>query len=83
MRAENISRIKSMLADQLCVSVDEVTDEKTLDALNCDSLDYVEIIMFVEDMFDIEIPDECLPPLLALTVGQFIEFVGSRLGSGA
>ena len=52
-------RVKKVLVEQLDVSEDEVTPQASLiDDLGADSLDVVEIIMGLEEEFDIEIPDE-------------------------
>ena len=51
--------IKGMIIDQLGVSEDELQLETNLmKDLEADSLDAVEIIMAIEDEYDIEIPDE-------------------------
>ena len=52
-------RLKSIIADELGVDEDEVTSEASFtDDLGADSLDIVELIMAVEEAFEIEIPDE-------------------------
>jgi len=52
-------RIRSLVADQLGVDVAEVAPTATiLEDLGADSLDVVELVMSLEDTFDIEVPDE-------------------------
>ncbi len=52
-------RVRSIIADQLGLSEDEVTDEKKfIEDLGADSLDIVELIMAMEEEFQTEIPDE-------------------------
>ncbi len=52
-------KIKKLIAEQLDVEEDEITMEASFqDDLDADSLDVVELIMAIEDEFDIEIPDE-------------------------
>ena len=52
-------KIKGIIAEQLGVEEDAVSMETNLmKDLEADSLDAVEIIMAIEDEFDIEIPDE-------------------------
>ena len=52
-------RVKSIIADQLGVDIEEVTLEASFtDDLGADSLDIVELVMAFEEDFDIEIPDE-------------------------
>ena len=58
--AEEIEeRIKSIIVEQLGVNADEVTAEASfIEDLGADSLDIVELIMALEEEYDIEIPDE-------------------------
>ena len=54
-----IDKVKEFIVDQLGVNPDEITMETHLmKDLEADSLDAVEIIMAIEDEYDIEIPDE-------------------------
>lgn len=65
--------IRKIIAEHLGVEVTEVTDEKVIaDDLGADSLDAVELVMALEEEFEVEIPeDDCLG-LAAMTVGQVI-----------
>ncbi len=52
-------KVKSIIAEQLGVEGDEVTDAASFtDDLGADSLDIVELVMAFEEEFDLEIPDE-------------------------
>jgi acyl carrier protein len=52
-------RIKSIIVEQLGVNAEEVTsDASFIEDLGADSLDIVELIMALEEEYDIEIPDE-------------------------
>ena len=52
-------RVKKIIVEQLGVKVDEVKSEASLiEDLGADSLDTVELVMALEEEFDIEIPDE-------------------------
>lgn len=51
--------IKEMISGKLCVDLEEVKDDSIfVNDLGADSLDEVDLIMQVEKMFDISIPDE-------------------------
>lgn len=51
-------KVKAIIAEQLGVEEDEVTMEASfIDDLGADSLDIVELIMALEEEFDLEIPD--------------------------
>ena len=58
--SENLEdRIKKIIVDQLNVNEEQVTPEASfVDDLKADSLDIVELVMALEDDFDIKIPDE-------------------------
>jgi acyl carrier protein len=53
------TKIRTIVAEQLGVTVDEISpDANILDDLGADSLDVVEMVMSLEEAFDIEVPDE-------------------------
>lgn len=71
-------RIKRIVSEQTGVDESKITQATHLIAdLGCDSLDMVELVMAVEDEFDLEIPDEEAEAIQ--TVGQAIEYVSARV----
>ncbi|MFW5789680.1 MAG: acyl carrier protein [Bacillota bacterium] len=57
--ADLFERVKNLIVEELAVDPDEVTVEASfIDDLGADSLDVVELVMALEEEFDIEIPDE-------------------------
>ncbi|MGW8220550.1 MAG: acyl carrier protein [Syntrophobacteria bacterium] len=57
--AEIKNRIVEIIANQLGIDQDDVTAEASvIDDLGADSLDVVELVMALEEEFDLEIPDE-------------------------
>jgi acyl carrier protein len=74
MGEDRESRIRSIVADQLGVDRGEVTpDASILDDLGADSLDVVELVMAIEDEFDIEVPDEDVERMR--TIGDMERYV--------
>ena len=70
-------RVKKVLVEQLDVSEDEVTPQASvIDDLGADSLDVVEIIMGLEEEFDVEIPDEEAEKLT--TVQKIVDYVDEK-----
>jgi acyl carrier protein len=52
-------RVKSLVAEQLGIGIDEINNESSfIDDLGADSLDTVELVMALEEAFDVEISDE-------------------------
>ena len=52
-------RVKAIVAEQLSIGVDEIKNESGfIDDLGADSLDTVELVMALEEEFDIEISDD-------------------------
>lgn len=71
-------RVKKIIEEQLMVDGDEITEDAAfVDDLGADSLDTVEMIMELEDEFDIEIPDEDIERIV--TVGDAIEYIKRRV----
>ena len=73
-------KLKKIIAEVLNVDPDEITMETTFqDDLGADSLDVYQIIMGIEEEFDIEIPDDAAEHIQ--TVGDAVKFIGERLGA--
>lgn len=71
--------IKSMISQQLDVDEDEITmDTSFQDDLNADSLDVFQIIMAIEEEFDIEVSNEEAEQVT--TVGNVVEFLKNTKG---
>ena len=67
-------KVREIIAKQLDVDANGITmKSKLVDDLKADSLDVVELIMDLEQEFDIEIPDEELPKVR--TVGDIVEYL--------
>jgi len=64
-----------IIVEQLSVEKDKVVSEASfVDDLGADSLDLVELIMAMEEKFDIEIPDEDAEKIV--TVQDAVDYVG-------
>ena len=75
MSAED--KVKKIITDKLSVDVDEVIDNASLaDDLGADSLDLVELIMSMEEEFDIEIPDDDAEKIV--TVNDVIQYIHEK-----
>lgn len=69
-----LEKVKMILADQLEVEEDTITaDTDIQDDLGADSLDIVDLIMSLEDEFEIEVPDEDIEKLR--TVGALVSYI--------
>jgi len=71
-------KVKGIIAEQLGISDDSVIamDTSLMKDLEADSLDAVEIIMAIEDEFDIEIPDEDAEKFLS--IGDIIKYIEEK-----
>lgn len=75
--AVNMDRVKAIIAEQLGVKQEEVTDQaKFIDDLGADSLDTVELVMALEEEFGIEIPDEDAEKMVS--VGDAIKYIEEK-----
>lgn len=74
-------RIKKIIVEQLDVDANEVTPEASFtEDLGADSLDVVELIMALEEEFNIEIPDEDAEGIR--TVQEAVDYIDRKLASG-
>ena len=67
------AKLKAMLADQLGIEQAEIKMEATLEDLGADSLDIVEMVMAIEQGWDMEIPDEAAEDIK--TVGDAVKYI--------
>ena len=67
-------KVKELIVDQLDVDEDKVTPGANIqDDLGADSLDVVDLVMSLEEEFDIEIPDEAVENIK--TVGDIVKYI--------
>ncbi|WP_027414563.1 acyl carrier protein [Aneurinibacillus terranovensis] len=75
--ADTFDRVKKIIVDRLGVDESEITMEASFkDNLGADSLDVVELVMELEDEFDLEISDEDAEKIA--TVGDVINYINSH-----
>ncbi len=78
MKEEIFTRVKNVVAEQLEVDEKEVTQDANFAGdLGADSLDTVELVMALEEEFDIEIPDEAAEKIA--TVQAAVDYISSQL----
>jgi acyl carrier protein len=71
------NKVKGIIADQLGVGEDEIKPESSfIEDLGADSLDIVELVMAMEEEFEVEIPDEEAENIK--TVGDAINYINTH-----
>ena len=82
-QTELFDKVKKIVAEQL--SVDDTAkitpQSKFMDDLGADSLDTVELVMALEEEFDIEIPDEAAEQIL--TVQDAVDYINNKVTASA
>ncbi|MBQ9742459.1 MAG: acyl carrier protein [Ruminococcus sp.] len=69
-----LEKVKAILADQFDVEEDTLTTDTDLqDDLGADSLDVVDLLMSIEDEFEIEVPDEEIDNIR--TLGELVSYI--------
>ncbi|MDP7422444.1 MAG: acyl carrier protein [bacterium] len=76
--SDTLQIVKKITAEQLDVSESEISDNASFqDDLGADSLDQVELVMALEEEFDLQIPDEDAEKLS--TVGAAVKYIEEKL----
>ena len=71
-------KAQKILAEQLELDADEITlDSSLVEDLGIDSLDFVDIVMSLEDEFDTEFPEEDMTDIK--TVGDIVKYIEDKL----
>ena len=69
-----LEKVKAILAEQFDVEEDKITAETDLqEDLGADSLDVVDLLMSIEDEFNVEVPDEEIEYIK--TVGALVSYI--------
>ena len=69
-----LEKVKAILAEQFDVDEDKITADTDLqEDLGADSLDVVDLLMSIEDEFDVEVPDEEIENIK--TVGSLVSYI--------
>lgn len=72
-----LTRVRELIAAQLNIPVDSIkVESRLIEDLKADSLDIVELIMALEEFFNVEIPDEDLSGIK--TVGDVVSYIESK-----
>ena len=81
-REEIEEKVKEIVSEQMGVDKGEIATETSfVNDLNADSLDTVELVMELEDEFDMNIPDEEAEKLQ--TIGAAVDFIEKHLAAKA
>ncbi len=81
-QSETFEKVKKIVVDQLGVKEDEVTPQSNFaNDLGADSLDTVELVMALEEEFDIEIPDEAAEKIT--TVQEAVDYINNKVVASA
>lgn len=81
-QAETFEKVKKIVVDQLSVEAEKITPQASFaDDLGADSLDTVELVMALEEEFDIEIPDEAAEKIT--TVQDAVDYINAKVAASA
>ncbi|MEA5516313.1 acyl carrier protein [Nodularia sp. UHCC 0506] len=81
-QAEIFEKVKKIVVDQLSVDQDKITPQANFaNDLGADSLDTVELVMALEEEFDIEIPDEAAEKIT--TVQEAVDYINDKVAASA
>ena len=69
-----LDKVKKLLAEQLNIDAEKITESsKVIDDLGADSLDLVDLVMTIEEEFDVEISDDQVDVIK--TVGDIVKYI--------
>lgn len=79
---DTFERVQKIVAEQLGVEPNEVTPQANFaNDLGADSLDTVELVMALEEEFEIEIPDEAAEKMM--TVQEAVDYINDKVAASA
>ena len=73
---DTMKKIKEIISRQTDIDEDTLTEDTTMEEITSDSLDIVEMLMDVEETFDVDISDEDAKKLT--TIGELCNYIDDR-----
>lgn len=81
-QTEIFEKVKQIVADQLSVEINTINPQSNFaNDLGADSLDTVELVMALEEEFEIEIPDEAAEKIT--TVQEAVDYINNKVAASA
>jgi len=81
-QSDTFETVKKIVVEQLSVDAEKVTPQANFaNDLGADSLDTVELVMALEEEFDIEIPDEAAEKIT--TVQEAVDYINNQVAASA
>lgn len=77
MKVDIFGKIRSLISEQLDIDEEKITSETTFEDIEADSLDVVELVMALEEEFDLEIADEEVEKIK--TVGDIVRYIEKHI----
>lgn len=77
MKVDIFGKVRSLISEQLDIDEEKVTSETTFEDIDADSLDVVELVMALEEEFDLEIADEEVEKIK--TVGDIVGYIEKHI----
>jgi acyl carrier protein len=71
------AKVREIISDQFDVEEDTITNETTIDELGADSLDVVELVIAIEERFNIDIEDEIVEEIC--NVGDIVSYIEKKV----
>jgi acyl carrier protein len=76
-KVDILAKVKALISEQLDIDEDQITLDTTFEDIDADSLDVVELVMALEEEFDLEIADEEVEKIQ--TVGDVVGYIEKHL----
>ena len=73
---DTMKKIKEIISRQTDIDEDTLTEDTTMEEITSDSLDIVEMLMDIEETFDVDISDEDAKNLT--TIGELCNYIDDR-----
>jgi len=81
-QTETFERVKAIVAEQLSVEAEKITPQSVfMEDLGADSLDTVELVMALEEEFEIEIPDEAAEKIAS--VQDAVDYIHKQVAASS
>lgn len=82
-KEQTVSQLRQLMSEQLELALPDVIKEedRLYEDLNVDSIMVLQLVVYIEEVFNVTVPEEDLDPAVFQTVGSLVDFIHALKGS--
>ncbi|WP_127529295.1 phosphopantetheine-binding protein [Paenibacillus kobensis] len=81
-KEQTVSQLRQIMSEQLELSLPDIikVEDRLYEDLNVDSIMVLQLVVYIEEVFNVTVPEEEMDPAVFLTVGSIVDFIHALQG---